>query len=74
MATRLADIFRNRVRDLLDQRNLTQSDLAKLMGVHKQYVSHLMTGVRNPGFDSLEKAAEALGVDPAELISEKIKV
>jgi len=63
-----------RVRERLSELEWSQTDLANAMGVKKQYVSHLLTGFRNPGFDSLEKAAEALGVDPKDLISEKIRV
>jgi len=53
---------------------LTQSALAEKMGVSKQYISHLMTGHRNPGLDSLEKAATALGVEASWLISGKSEV
>lgn len=71
MATKLADVFRDRVRKKLRERGWSQQDLANAMGVKKQYISHLMTGVRNPGFDSLERAAEALGCEACDLISEE---
>lgn len=71
MASALADVFRSNVRGRLQKKGWTQAELAKAMGVSAQYLSHLMTGFRDPGLTSLERAAKALDVSPSQLLSEK---
>lgn len=72
MATRLQNIFRANVQRLLAEYGWTQTDLADAMGVTKGFVSHVMTGHRGVGLESVENFAEALGVEPASLISEHL--
>ena len=74
MSTQLNDYFRHRVRTRMTQLGITQSQLAQQMGVTRQYISHLMTGHRNPGLDTLEKTANALDVPATWLISEDLDV
>lgn len=46
---------------------MTQKELAKKMGVAEMSVSKSING--NPGLSTLEKIAEALGVDVSELFA-----
>lgn len=62
----LSKRFRDAVIERLGERN--QSDLARTMGVHRVYVSRYLTGRHSPGLDVIERFADALGCDPAELL------
>ena len=66
---KIKNVFRVRLRQKLDEFGWNQTDLAEAMGWQPSYVSHLMTGHRAPGLDTLEKLAEVLEVKPAWLIS-----
>jgi transcriptional regulator with XRE-family HTH domain len=46
----------------------SQEQYAFEAGIHRTYVSDIERGARNPTILILEKLAEPLGVEPAELI------
>lgn len=50
-----------RIRELRDQRGLTQEALAELVETSKGYVSQMESGKRTPSGAMLEKLASALG-------------
>ncbi len=74
MSIKLSNVFRRRVRERLDELGWSQQDLADELGIGKAYVSHLMTGHRNPGLETLESVAKVLAVDASWLISENMPV
>ena len=47
---------------------MSQGDVAKILGVHRTYISGLERGMRNPSLTSIQKIAKSLGVEPIELI------
>ena len=51
------------------QKGMSQGDIAKKLGVHRSYISGIERGIRNPTVKNLERLADALGVDPRNLIS-----
>jgi transcriptional regulator with XRE-family HTH domain len=51
-----------RVRELREQRGLSQEQLAERAGLHWTYVSGIERGRRNPGLNTLGALAKALGV------------
>lgn len=55
------------LRRLRKQEGLTQEDLADLTTVHRNYISDLERGHRNPSVDVLAKLAAALNVNVASL-------
>ena len=71
LSTRLNDLFRANVADLLEKYGWNQNDLAAAMGVTRGYVSQVMTGHVGIGLEGIEKFAEALSVEPSKLIAEK---
>ena len=56
-----------RIKEILKEKGMTQKELAKKMGVAEMSVSKSING--NPGLSTLEKIAEALGVDVSELFA-----
>ncbi len=62
----------SRLRDLLDQRRMTQSRVAELAGLPNETVNRIVKGTTtNPGVDTLGKIADALGVTVGWLLGEK---
>jgi transcriptional regulator with XRE-family HTH domain len=58
-----------RIRELREERRLTQEDLARRSEVARNTISRFETGARVPSIDMLEKLAPALGVGPSELLT-----
>jgi transcriptional regulator with XRE-family HTH domain len=70
MSTTLYRRFCRNVRWYLACYNWSQNDLAEQMGCTKGYVSALLGGHAQPGLHTLQKVADALEVDPSELLRE----
>lgn len=64
----LVENFRENVKQLLQERNMSRSDLARTMGVSPAYVTQLLTGSHEPGLRVVEKVAVALEVCPQDLL------
>lgn len=62
--------FGHRLRDARLARGLTQEGLAHLSGLDRTYVSSCEAGRRNATIRTICRLAEALGVDPAVLVSD----
>jgi transcriptional regulator with XRE-family HTH domain len=58
-----------RVRALRLARGLSQEKLAELAKVHRTYVGSLERGERNVALINIVRLAQALGVDPSELVT-----
>lgn len=50
------------LREALDERDMTQTDLAALLGVSQAAVSHLVTGTNGIGAATALKLEDALGI------------
>jgi transcriptional regulator with XRE-family HTH domain len=57
------------VRELRQERGISQEDLADEAGLHRTYVGGIERGERNVAFLNLVKLARALGVPASELLS-----
>lgn len=63
--------FGQRLKSLREQAGLSPSDLAGRAGLHQSHVYDLENGRRpNPGWDTVQKLAEALGVTPDAFLPE----
>ena len=60
-----------RLRSLRKERLLTQVELSEMTGVAQDSISSLETGKREAHPGTIRKLAEALGVEPTELIKEQ---
>lgn len=60
----------NRLREILDERFITQDELAAALDVHVQNVSRWVRNETGPQKRNLRELAEHLGVDPRSLINQ----
>ena len=58
----------SRLRELRDKASLSQEELAELSGVSRATIAALELGKRKPHPKTRRKLAEALGVEPVELM------
>jgi transcriptional regulator with XRE-family HTH domain len=58
----------DKIKDLRFQKNWSQEDLARNIGVGQQYISRYESGKTKPSFKSLQKLAEAFEVPVDYLI------
>lgn len=64
------EAFARRVYKLMLDKNLTQSDLARKAGLERNRISSYVRGVALPTGLYLKKLADALGVNPTDLLSD----
>lgn len=60
--------FGKKLREIRLKKNLSQGDVARILGVHRSYISGLERGIRNPSLLTVQKVAKAIGVQPKKLI------
>ena len=56
------------VRQLRQDKGLSQEGFAHEAGIHRTYVSDIERGARNPTITIVQRLAVALGVDAADLL------
>lgn len=60
-----------RIKELLKEKGMTQQDLAQRMGVAAGTLSQQING--SPTLDTLQRIADAIGVDIAELFTPVVR-
>ncbi len=60
--------FGKKLREARLKKKLSQGDMAKILGVHRTYISGLERGRRNPSLLTVQKVAKALSISPKELL------
>ena len=60
-----------RLRRLRKERLLTQQELSRMTGISQDGISQFETGKREAQPGTIKKLAEALGVEPKELMKEE---
>jgi len=60
--------FGKKLKDIRLKKNLSQSDIARILGVHRSYISGLERGGRNPSLMTVHKVAKAMSVSANELL------
>ena len=60
--------FGNKLREVRLKKNLSQGDVARILGVHRSYISGLERGRRNPSLLTVQKVAKALGINAKKLL------
>lgn len=69
----LVQVLGTNVRTLRKAKGLSQEELALDAGMKRSYLSDLERGVRNPTVRALGRLAEALAVEPAELLRPSVQ-
>jgi transcriptional regulator with XRE-family HTH domain len=64
-------IFSQRLRQIRQNRGLSQEELADLAGLHRTYVGSVERSERNISIDNMERLAQALEVDITDLLKEE---
>lgn len=62
-------LFGRNVRKFRKLRGMTQEQLALEVEMERSYISDLERGQRNPSVRALGRIAEALAIDPADLLA-----
>ena len=60
--------FGKKLKEVRLRKGLSQGDVARILGVHRTYISGLERGARNPSLLTVQKVAKALGIRSKELI------
>ena len=60
--------FGKKLKEVRLKKKLSQGDVAKILGVHRSYISGLERGRRNPSLLTVQKVAKALGINAKELL------
>lgn len=60
--------FGKKLREVRLKKKLSQGDVARILGVHRSYISGLERGRRNPSLLTVHKVANALGISTNELM------
>lgn len=60
--------FGKKLKNVRLKKKLPQGDIARILGVHRSYISGLERGRRNPSLLTVHKVAKALGISADELL------
>lgn len=71
MDVALQEQFRAKIRQALDAKGWSQSDLARAMGITPQAVGDYFHGRTCPSLNVVERFAEALAVEPANMLDKR---
>lgn len=61
--------FAKRLKELRQQKGMTQEDLAKATGLSVSFIRAIEQATHAPSFDSLEKLAKALAIEVKDLFN-----
>lgn len=67
----LPRVLGRNVRDLRKRKGMSQEELGFAADMKRSYVSDLERGTRNPTIKALARLADALGVEPALLVTDR---
>ena len=63
-----------RIKEIMEAKGVTSVSIAEKVGIHKVSVSNIINGKINPSTETLDKFAEALGVEAWELLVSKEEI
>jgi transcriptional regulator with XRE-family HTH domain len=67
----LRDTIANRIREIRNEKGLSQEYLSEEAGYSRTYVGQIERGKKNPTVDAIEKIADVLDVEPWKLLKDK---
>jgi transcriptional regulator with XRE-family HTH domain len=63
-----------RILDILEERNMSQQDLANKLSVTRQQVSKILKGQENMTFETIHKLEKGLGIELVKVLNGKNKI
>ena len=60
--------FGEKIKEIRVEKGLSQEELASLCRLHRTYISDIERGGRNVSIENIEKIANALEINPSELL------
>lgn len=70
----LNQVFARNLRDLRRARELSQIELARMSSLSARYVGILERCEKSPTIDTVQALAEALAVEPSQLIAPEVPI
>lgn len=64
----------HRIKEIMQEKGVTSASLSTMIGIHKVSISNIINGKLNPSAETLERIAEALGVEMWELFASKEEI
>ena len=61
-------MFKDILADILIEKNLSQSEFARIVGIKQSQVSEWLKGKASPGYDMLRKLSVSLCISPSYLL------
>lgn len=68
MRSNITSTFGQAVQEVRIERGLSQEELARLLGMHRTYISDVERGIRNTSIVNAQRIAKALGVQLSDLL------
>ena len=68
---RLSEIFRINLTELRRKRDITQAELASILGKHRTVIADLERGRNSPSLTTIEEIARAFDINPVSLLKTK---
>ena len=66
----LAQVVKDNIVRLLDEKQISRAELARRMEIAQPSVIRMLNGEHELRTDTIERIADAIGVDPLELLTE----
>ena len=60
--------FSQKLRENRLKKKLSQNNIARVLGIHRSYISELERRVRNPSLLTIQKVAKAININAKDLI------
>lgn len=60
--------FSQKLRENRLKKKLSQNNIARVLGIHRSYISELERRVRNPSLLTIQKVAKAININVKDLI------
>jgi transcriptional regulator with XRE-family HTH domain len=73
VSSKARGIFAQKLRQIRQNKGLSQEALADIAGLHRTYVGSVERSERNVSIDNMERLAQALEVDLSELLRAEIE-
>ncbi|MBY9084670.1 helix-turn-helix transcriptional regulator, partial [Paenibacillus sp. HN-1] len=70
--SKIAEVVGSQIRNLRQERGISQEKLALIAGVNTSYVGQIERGIRSPTIDMLDKIAQALEVSVVDFFGSEI--